>query len=86
MEDEFLTINVEYRFSSFLGTPDEESCIKDYNGKIYCGPYSDNTENEYIGEVNCKVIYRYIRLGRPSLHCWSPILFGLFFTILSINL
>ena len=57
MEDDFLSINVEYRFSSFLCIPDEESCIKEYFGKIYSGPFTDNSENEYVGEIHCKVIY-----------------------------
>src|ERR1035437_10199146 len=34
----------------------------------------------------CYKKFRYIRLGRPVIHSLSPILFGLFFTILSINL
>ena len=55
MED-FLSFNIEYRFSSFIGEREVADCIKEYVATLYSGEYADNTMNEYVGEIDFKII------------------------------
>lgn len=57
MLDDFLSINVEYNFSSGVEDYDEYGCIVNYNGTLYVGEYEDNDINEYCGEICFKIIY-----------------------------
>jgi hypothetical protein len=57
MLDDYLSINVEYKFSSSVGSYDEYSCINNYTGILYAGEYADNSHNEYCGEIYFKIIY-----------------------------
>lgn len=56
MEDDFLSFNIEYRFSSFIGEREVTDCIKEYVATLYSGEYADNTMNEYAGEIDFKII------------------------------
>jgi hypothetical protein len=56
MEDDFLSFNIEYRFSSFIGSREATDCIKEYVGTIYSGECADNLMNEYAGEIDFKII------------------------------
>lgn len=56
MEDSFLSLNIEYRFSSFIGNREVADCIKEYVATLYSGEYADNTINEYAGEIDFKII------------------------------
>ena len=56
MEDDFLSFNIEYRFSSFIGSREVADCIKEYVATIYSGECADNTMNEYAGEIDFKII------------------------------
>jgi hypothetical protein len=57
MHEDFLSISIEYKFTSSLGTREESDCIKSHQAIIYAGGYADNTHNEYAGEIDFKVIY-----------------------------
>lgn len=56
MEDDFLSFNIEYRFSSFIGSREVNDCIKEYKATIYSGEYTENTMNEYAGEIDFKIL------------------------------
>ncbi|RBL89727.1 hypothetical protein [Chitinophaga flava] len=56
MEDDFLTINVEYKFSSGIHAPEASDCITEYKAVLYAGEYADNSFNEYAGEMDFKII------------------------------
>jgi len=56
MEDDFLSINIEYRFSSFIGSREPSDCITEYNAMLYAGSYADNKLNEYVGEIKFKTL------------------------------
>lgn len=57
MEDAYLSINIEYKFSSNIGSRQVADCIKEYKAILYTGVYADNTLNEFVGEVDFKLIY-----------------------------
>ncbi len=56
MEDDFLTLNIEYKFSSSIHSHEPSDCITDYKAVLYEGEYADNSFNEYAGEMNFKII------------------------------
>jgi len=57
MEDDFLSFNIEYRFSSFISSREATDCIKEYRGIIYSGEYADNSRNKYAGEIHFKILF-----------------------------
>jgi len=57
MEDDFLSISIEYKFSSHIGSRKASDCIKEYNAILYEGGFADNTHNKYVGEIDFKIIY-----------------------------
>lgn len=57
MEKDFLSMNIEYTFRSFIGSREAANCIKEYRAVLYEGEFVDNTLNEYAGEVDFKLIY-----------------------------
>ena len=54
MED--LSINIEYSFSSTIGSREASDCIMEYTAILYAGDYADNSLNEYAGEIDFKII------------------------------
>ncbi|NML22052.1 GNAT family N-acetyltransferase [Pseudoflavitalea sp. G-6-1-2] len=56
MEDDFLSLNLEYKFSSFLGSRGVDDCIKEFKAVLYSGPFAENSENEYVGEMIFKIL------------------------------
>lgn len=57
MEEDSLSIQIEYRFSSCIGSREESDCIKEYLAVLYEGIYADIGLNEYAGEMKFKIIY-----------------------------
>ena len=51
MEKGFYSFDLEYAFSSFIGSREVADCIKKYRAILYEGEYVDNSLNEYAGEV-----------------------------------
>lgn len=56
MEDNFLSISIEYSFSSGIGSREASDCITEYTATLYAGDYGDNSLNEYAGEIDFKII------------------------------
>ena len=57
MEDDFLIITIEYRFSSGLGSLEIVDCITAHTAVIHAEDYSEKSAHEYVGEIEFKVIY-----------------------------
>jgi len=55
-EDKFMSINIEYKFSSYIGNREASDCITEYTAVLYAGDYDDNSLNEYVGEICFKII------------------------------
>lgn len=56
MEENKLYIQIEYSFSSVIGSREASDCITEYIAILYVGDYADNSLNEYAGEINFKII------------------------------
>ncbi len=56
MEDNFLSICIEYTFSSCIGSREASDCIKEYIAILHAAEYADNMVNEYAGEIDFKIV------------------------------
>lgn len=57
MTDDFLSLYIEYNFSSGIGSREESDCIKEYTANLYADEYDGDIRNKYVGKVDFKVIY-----------------------------
>lgn len=57
MESDFLSLSIEYKFCSDLGSRDADACITSCKAVLYEGTSAENSYNEYVGEIDFKVIY-----------------------------
>lgn len=56
MEDNFISINIEYRFTSSVGMRYVDDCITEYSAVLYADDYDKDIRKEYAGELDFKVI------------------------------
>jgi hypothetical protein len=63
MERESYFLNIEYRFTSGLGSLDVLDCITQYKAEIHAEHFSEKAEYEYVGEI----VFKIINLGGAHL-------------------